>query len=213
VYGMIHDAGVPGELLEYHGHNDLHKVVINPEAAWLYGCAACNGALLGTGERTGNTPVEAMVVEASQLRGAHIPGVNYAVITEIARYFEDEIGYQIPANQPFVGRDFNTTRAGIHADGLTKDEEIYNVFDTSKVLDRPPHVAVTDKSGLAGIVHWINGTLHLPAGRRVDKHTPGVVKIYEGVMVEYDAGRTTSVSDEEMLGWVKTCMPELLENS
>ena len=35
---------------------------------------------------------------------------------------------------PFVGRSFNVTRAGIHADGLLKDEEIYNVFDTAKIL-------------------------------------------------------------------------------
>ncbi|MBT7170171.1 MAG: histone-lysine N-methyltransferase, partial [Phycisphaerales bacterium] len=47
VHGLIHDAGVPGELLEFHGHNDFHKVVINPSAAWLYGCASCNSSLLG----------------------------------------------------------------------------------------------------------------------------------------------------------------------
>ncbi|NIR03525.1 MAG: 2-isopropylmalate synthase, partial [Gemmatimonadales bacterium] len=48
------------------------------------------------------------------------------VITEIADYFEKVIGYEVPPQQPFVGRDFNVTRAGIHADGLLKDEEIYN---------------------------------------------------------------------------------------
>ena len=122
VHGMIHDAGVPGELLEWHGHNDFHKVLVNPATAWLYGCAGCNGALLGLGERTGNTPIEAMVVEAAQLDGRHTDGVNYAVITEIAEYFRDKVGTQIPSNYPLVGRDFNVTRAGIHADGLLKSE-------------------------------------------------------------------------------------------
>ncbi len=51
---MIDDAGVPSECLEWHGHNDFHKVVINTVSAWLYGCAHANGTLLGIGERTGN---------------------------------------------------------------------------------------------------------------------------------------------------------------
>ena len=48
------------------------------------------------------------------------------------------------------------TRAGIHADGLLKNEEIYNIFDTGKFLNRPPLVAVSNTSGLAGIALWIN---------------------------------------------------------
>ena len=44
------------------------------------------------------------------------------VITDIARYYRDEIGYKIPPMTHFVGRNFNVTKAGIHADGLLKDE-------------------------------------------------------------------------------------------
>jgi len=209
VYGLVHHANVPSEWLEWHGHNDFYKVVINATTAWLYGCCAANGALLGIGERTGNTPIEALVFEYIGLRG-EAEGMEPRVITEIANYFEQEIGYHIPPNQPFVGRDFNLTRAGIHADGLTKDEELYNIFDTERVLGRPPQVAITDKSGLAGIAHWINNRLGLSGEGRVDKQHPAIIKIHEAIMQEYDAGRTTSVSDEEMLGWVKEFLPELL---
>jgi len=196
VHGMIHDAGVPGELLAWHGHNDFHKVLINPATAWLYGCAACNGSLLGIGERTGNTPIEGMVVEAAQLRGQS-DKVNYAVITEIAEYYRDEIGYAIPHDFPLVGRDFNTTRAGIHADGLIKSEEIYNCFDTEGILNRPIGVAITDKSGAAGVKHWIDGFY----GTNLPKDDPRLQAIREKVDAEYDAGRTTSISDEEMHAW------------
>ena len=48
----------------------------------------------------------------------------------VAEYYEKEIGYHIPERTPLVGKNFNVTRAGIHADGLLKNEEIYNVFDT-----------------------------------------------------------------------------------
>ena len=40
-----------------------------------------------------------------------------------------------------------------------KDEEIYNIFDTEKLLGRPASVAVDAHSGLAGIAHWINAAL------------------------------------------------------
>ena len=62
---------------------------------------------------------------------------------------------------PFVGRNFNVTRAGIHADGLLKDEEIYNIFNTEKLLDRPAAVAISKTSGLAGIAYWINQNYRL----------------------------------------------------
>ena len=196
VRGLIEDAGVPGRLLEFHGHNDFHKALANPATAWLYGCAACNTSLLGIGERTGNTPLEAMVVEAAQIRGMR-KRVNYRVITEIAEYYRSEIGYEVPHNFPLVGRDFNTTRAGIHADGLLKSEEIYSCFDTQRILDRPAGVAITDKSGAAGIKHWI-GINH---GLDVPKDDSRLLAIRDRVEAQYQAERTTSISDEEMHAW------------
>lgn len=196
VHAMIHDAGVPSELLEWHGHNDFHKVLINPATAWLYGCAGCNASILGIGERTGNTPLEAMVIEAAQLRG-HEAKVNYPVISEIADYFRNVIGYEIPHNYPLMGRDFNTTSAGIHADGLTKSEEIYSAFDTHKILNRPCGVRITDKSGAAGIKHWIDNNY----GLDVAKDDSRLLKIRDIVDAQYEAGRTTTISDEEMHAW------------
>jgi isopropylmalate/homocitrate/citramalate synthase len=210
VHGLVTYANVPPEQLEWHGHNDFYKVLINASTAWLYGCATANGTLLGIGERTGNTPIEALVFEYAGLRGG-FDGMDPTAISEIARYFEEEIGHEIPPNQPFVGRNFNRTRAGIHADGLIKDEEIYNIFDTGTILGRPPVVDITDKSGSAGIAHWINARLHLESDKRLDKRHPGVSAIYDEIMKEYDAGRTTSVADEEMIALIRVHLPDLLE--
>ena len=197
VRAMIEDAGVPGSLLEWHGHNDFHKVLVNSATAWLYGCGAVNGALLGFGERTGNAPIEGMIMEYISLKGS-TDGIDTRVITEIAEYFERELHYHIPPNYPFVGKNFNTTSAGIHADGLLKNEEIYNAFDTAKILNRPISITITDKSGKAGIIHWINTRLDLTDERAVDKNHPGVNKIYKRIMEQYEAGRCTSISNEEM---------------
>ncbi len=208
VRAMIEDAGVPGHLLEWHGHNDFHKVFINGVTAWIYGCGAVNGTLLGFGERTGNTPIEALVVEYIGLRGTS-DGIDTTVITDIAEYFERELHYRIPPNYPFVGNSFNATSAGIHADGILKNEEIYNAFDTAKILKRPLTITITDKSGKAGIVHWINARLDLTGDNQVDKMHPGVVKIHKRIMEWYEAGRCTSISNEEIESLARKYLPEL----
>ncbi len=208
VRALIDDAGTPGKLLEWHGHNDFYKVLINATTAWLYGCGGVNGSLLGFGERTGNTPVEALVIEYMALRGKD-DGMDPRVITEIAEYFEHEIGYRIPPATPFVGRDFNSTSAGIHADGLIKNPEIYNIFDTELILNRPYTIAITDKSGAAGIAHWVNQRLKLAEENRVDKRHPGVQKIAKWVKEQYDAGRLTTIGNSELEVVARKYLPQL----
>jgi len=206
-YALSHEGGVPSELLEWHGHNDFHKGLVNGTAAWLYGCSAVNGALLGFGERTGNTPVEAMLIDYISLTG-NDAGIDTAAITEMAEYFRQEMGFLIPSNYPFVGAEFNSTAAGIHADGMMKNEEIYNIFDTTKILKRPMGVIITDKSGIAGIAHWVNSHLGLDADKKIDKRHPGLAKMHKWVMEQYDQGRTTSMSHDELLDKAKKYLPE-----
>jgi len=80
------------------------------------------------------------------------------VITDIAHYYRS-IGTRISVRYPFVGDDFHKTRAGIHAGGLAREERIYNIFDTGKLLKRPPEVVITDKSGAEGVHLWVNNFL------------------------------------------------------
>ena len=197
IAGLKYYAQVPSAQLEWHGHNDFYKVVTNSATAWLYGCSSVNCSLLGIGERTGNCPLEAMVIEYASLRGT-TNGMDISVITEIADYFEKEMGYSIPPRTPFVGRNFNTTRAGVHAGGLLKDVEIYNIFNTEKLLNRVPLVSVDSHSGLAGIAYWINGYYKLSKDHEIDKKHEIVVKMKEYIDDLYAKGRNTCMGDEEM---------------
>jgi citrate (Re)-synthase len=197
VHGL-RQIGVPPEFLEWHGHNDLHKVLVCASTAWLYGCSAANASIFGVGERTGNPPLEALVIEHAQIRGMN-PKVNYAAITELAHYAHKDLGFEIPHNYPLVGRDFNVTRAGIHADGLLKNEEIYNCFDTATLLKRPVAVAITDKSGAAGIKHWIEQRYII----EIPKHDPRVMKIKDYIDAEYTIDRVSAISDDEMTMWME----------
>ncbi len=197
IYGLQHYSDVPSEMIEWHGHNDFYKAVPNATCAWLYGACGVNCSLLGIGERTGNIPLEAMVFEYASLKGT-LDGMDPTAITEIANYFRDEMGYDIPPMTPFVGEDFNATRAGIHADGLMKDEEIYNIFNTEKLLNRPTKVNISATSGLAGISYWINTVHRLKGDLRITKQDPLVAYIKEWTDAQFSQGRQTFIADTEM---------------
>lgn len=197
IYGLQHYSDVPSEMLEWHGHNDFYKAVSNASTAWLYGASAVNCSLLGIGERTGNIPLEAMVFEYASLRGS-LDGMDPTVITEIGEFYKKTIGYKIPDMTPFVGKSFNVTRAGIHADGLLKDEEIYNIFDTNKLLNRKSAVILGQNSGLAGIAYWINENYGLEGNEAVGKRDEIVVKTKDWIDSQYADGRQTSLSPHEL---------------
>ena len=205
IYKLNQECGVPTDRLEWHGHNDFHRVLANGATAWLYGCDALNCTLFGFGERTGNPPLEAAVLEYISLK-QDLCGIQTEVITEIADYMRS-IKLPIPDNYPFVGRHFNTTRAGIHAGGLRQDERIYNIFDTAKLLGRPPRVALTDKSGADGVALWVNEFFGLKGDDRISKIK--VHKVARWVMDQYEVDkRMTAISDEELETKVKELMPD-----
>ena len=208
VYGLHHYASVPSEMLEWHGHNDFYHGVTNAVNAWLYGASGVNCSLLGIGERTGNIPLEAMIVEYASLRGS-LDGMDTTVITEIANYFERELGYKIPPMTPFVGSNFNVTRAGIHADGLMKDAEIYNIFDTEKILNRPSEVAISNTSGLAGIAYWMNSHYNKYSNGEVTKKDPLVIMVKDDIDTLYADGRTTLMGDDELKSIIDVCAKKL----
>ncbi|MGQ9610681.1 MAG: PDC sensor domain-containing protein [bacterium] len=212
IYELIHTCGVPSSQLEWHGHNDFHRVHINAVTAWLYGCSGANGTLLGFGERTGNPPIEGLIIDYIGLTG-NTNGIDTTVITEAAEYFQKELKVRISPNYPFVGAEFNTTRAGIHADGVLKDPEIYSVFNTEKILNRPLDIIISHKSGLASIAYWVNRTLGLKGKDMIDKRHPGIVRINEWVEEQYEKkGRITSISSEEMLLQARKFLPDYFES-
>lgn len=208
IYKLNKECGVPSDRLEWHGHNDFHKVHVNGSTAWLYGCDFVNTTLFGFGERTGNPPLESAIFEYIALK-SDLCGIDTIVITELAEYMRS-IGLPIPDNYPFAGKSFNTTRAGIHADGLRRDEQIYNIFDTTTLLGRPPRVAITDKSGSDGVAQWVNEFFGLKGENRINKIK--IHKLARWVIDQYEEhGRLTAISDQELEEQAKKLLPEYWE--
>jgi isopropylmalate/homocitrate/citramalate synthase len=208
IYKLNRECGVPSNRLEWHGHNDFHKVHVNGATAWLYGCDFLNTTLFGFGERTGNPPLEGAVFEYIALKG-DLCGIDTTAITALADYMRS-IGLPIPDNYPFVGKSFNTTSAGIHASGLRQDERIYNIFDTTKLLGRPPRVAITDKTGVDGVALWLNEFFGLKGDDRISKIK--CAKLARWVIDQYEVEkRLTAISDQELEAKTRELMPEYCE--
>ena len=138
--------------------------------------------------------------------------MDTTVITDLVDYFEKDLDYTLPSRTPFAGKKFKVTRAGIHADGLLKNEEIYNIFDTDKLLNRPVLVAVSNTSWLAGIAHWINTYYRLKGDKAVDKKSPLVAEVKKWVDQEYETGRVTAITDGELEKVIKESSKKLNVN-
>jgi isopropylmalate/homocitrate/citramalate synthase len=138
-----------------------------------------------------------MVIEYASLKGT-FDGMDPTVITEIADYYKNVLKYDIPPMTPFVGSNFNVTRAGVHADGLMRDVEIYNIFDTEKILAKPAEVSISNTSGLAGIAYWMNSAYSLKGDAMLTKQDAIISAMKVEIDKAYEDGRTTIMSDEEL---------------
>ena len=97
---------------------------------------------------------------------------------------------------------------------LMKDEEIYNIFNTGKLLNRPARVAIDVHSGLAGIALWLNTRLaENHHDLWIEKQSPIVAAMKEQVDAQYAAGRNTSMGDEELLTMLQEIAPDVWEKA
>lgn len=101
----------------WHGHNDKGLSLANALAAVEAGADLISGTFLGIGERTGNTPLEQLIVLlAAGGNSWHDPGL----LVELCETFAQCVGIPVPAAAPLVGADAFCTSTGTHAAALLK---------------------------------------------------------------------------------------------
>lgn len=186
-------AGLTAEQLEFHPHNDTHLIVANCLAAVMSGCAVINGTLLAKGERTGNAPLEGVLLH---LIGMGLVGPEHPDFTELNDLVDlyATLGEPVATRYPLYGRDAHRTRAGIHADGLNKFWSMYAPFDVPTLIGRPLEVSLTKDSGLAGLIFLIKQH----TGRELPKDDPELRRLHDELAEQFDAGRQTAVEWEEV---------------
>lgn len=193
IFRTLRGMGLQPEHLEFHPHNDTWLVVANCLAAIREGCAVINGTSLGKGERTGNAPLEGVLL--------HLIGMGYfangqpdfkALNALVDLYAE--MGEPVPNKYPLYGRDAHRTRAGVHADGLNKFWWMYAPFNVPELLGRPLEVSLTKDSGIAGLIFLIKQHL----GVELTKDDAGLQALYAWMVTQFDNGRQTSIEWEEL---------------
>lgn len=189
----LRNAGLQSEDLEFHPHNDTWMIVPNCLAAIREGCAVINGTCLGKGERTGNAPLEAILLHVIGMGYYQDNAPDFKALNELAELYA-KMGETLPAKYPLYGKDAHRTRAGIHADGLNKFWWMYAPFDVPKLLGRPLEVSLTKESGLAGLIFVIKQHL----GVTLAKDDAGLLDIHKHLTGQFDKGRMTSVEWEEL---------------
>jgi citrate (Re)-synthase len=190
---LLRELGVPAEDLEFHPHNDTHLVVANCLAAVEAGCAAVNGTLLGKGERSGNAPLEGVLVHLAGMGLLGDGAPDFRTLNDLAALYA-ELGEPLPAKYPLYGADAHRTRAGIHADGLNKFWWMYAPFDVPRLLGRPLEVSLTRDSGVAGLVFLVKQH----TGRELPKDDPVLRRVHAALDEQFEAGRQTAVEWEEV---------------
>ncbi|HEX7021320.1 MAG TPA: hypothetical protein VF171_00585, partial [Trueperaceae bacterium] len=193
IFRALTSLGLAPADLEFHPHNDTHLVVSNCLAAIMAGCGAINGTLLGKGERTGNAPLEGVLLHLLGMGYYPDATPDFTILNDLAALYA-EMGEPLPDSYPLFGKDAHRTRAGIHADGLNKFWWMYAPFDVPKLLGRPLEVSLTKDSGVAGLVFLIRQHL----GVDLAKDHPTVRKLHAHVMEEFESGRVTGIEWEEL---------------
>jgi len=198
IFRAVRKAGLRSEDLEFHPHNDTGLVVANCLAAIREGCGAINGTCLGKGERTGNAPLEQVLLHLIGM--GYFPEVrpDFTALNDLAALYA-EMGEALPPKYPLYGRDAHRTRAGIHADGLNKFWWMYAPFNVPTLIGRPLEVSLTKDSGLAGLIFLIKQHMAIEPA----KDDAGLVQIYDWMLHEFDGGRQTAIEWEELEPVVK----------
>ncbi|MDQ3458906.1 MAG: pyruvate carboxyltransferase, partial [Deinococcota bacterium] len=179
--------------LEFHPHNDLWMIVPNCLAAIREGCGAINGTCLGKGERSGNAPLEAVVMHLAGMGYFRGEAPDFTALNALAELYA-KMGEPLPAKYPLYGRDAHRTRAGIHADGLNKFWQMYAPFNVPELLGRPLEVSLTKDSGLAGLVFLVRQHL----GLELAKDDPRLKRVQAWADAQFDEGRVTGIDWEEL---------------
>jgi isopropylmalate/homocitrate/citramalate synthase len=146
--------------IDWHGHRDRDFAVINTLAAMGAGATRVHGTAIGIGERVGNTPMDALLVNLVLM--GYLDR-DLSALVEYCQVVSDATGVPIPANYPVVGRDAFRTATGVHAAAVIKAyrkqdmalvDAVYSGVPAS-LVGREQEIDVGPMSGKSNVVFWL----------------------------------------------------------
>ena len=160
IQSIVDACGGGGVGIDWHGHRDRDLSIANSFAAWDAGATRLHGAALGIGERVGNTPMDALLVNLV-LMGARQADLTH--LTAYAAVVAEACGVPMPPNYPVLGRDAFRTATGVHAAAVIKAykkqdaalvDAVYSGVPAS-LVGREQEIEVGPMSGKSNVVYWL----------------------------------------------------------
>ncbi len=161
---LAESTGMP---IEIHCHGDLGMAVANSIAGAKGAVdggqdAYINTTINGIGERAGNADLVAVILALTKSKGFaekyQLAGhIDVSKAWKIARYASYAFDVPIPLNQPGVGANCFAHASGIHADGVLKDPENYELYDYEELGRGEPIQVETGREICAGQYSGISG--------------------------------------------------------
>ncbi|MCE7937290.1 2-isopropylmalate synthase [bacterium] len=159
VKGVADEAG-EGVAVDFHGHRDRGLDIPNSLAAVRAGATRIHACALGIGERSGNTPMEVLLVNLALLG---IGDRDLTVLPEYCQVVSEACDVPIPFNYPVVGMDAFRTSTGVHAAAIVKASARHDAWLAERVycgvpaglVGRTQGIEIGPMSGEHNVRHWL----------------------------------------------------------
>lgn len=127
---MQNTEGIENVLVSVHCHNDLGLATANTLAGIHAGARQAEVTVNGIGERAGNTSLEEVVMALHTRRGVYglTTGIDTTQIARVSRMVSNYTGIPVQPNKAIVGANAFAHEAGIHQDGMLKNQETYEIM-------------------------------------------------------------------------------------
>ncbi len=185
---QVIDAGIPGDRLGIHTHNDTEQAVAGTLAAVDAGVRQIQGTLNGLGERCGNANLTSLIptlLLKEPYRSRFETGIKQEALHGLTRMSRrlDEILNRLPQRTaPYVGSSAFAHKAGLHASAILKDSTTYEHVDPA-VVGNARIIPMSNQAGQSNLRARL-----AEAGVEVAPGDPALSRILERVKEREDQG-------------------------
>ncbi len=181
-------AGIPGDRLGIHTHNDTEQAVACSLAAVDAGARQVQGTLNGLGERCGNANLTSLIptlLLKEPYASRYETGVTAEALKGLTRTSRmlDDILNRVPVKQaPYVGASAFAHKAGLHASAILKDPATYEHVDP-KLVGNERIVPMSNQAGQSNLRKRL-----AEAGLKTERGDPALARILERIKTREDEG-------------------------
>ena len=174
-------AGIPGDRIGIHTHNDTGNAVAGTLAAIDAGARQVQGTLNGLGERCGNANLTTLIPTlalkepyASRFETGVTPEA-LAGLTRASRQLDDILNRVPVKGAPYVGASAFAHKAGLHASAILKDPSTYEHIPPETV-GNARIVPMSNQAGQSNLRRRL-----AEAGLTVEKGDPALAQILDEI--------------------------------